>query len=82
MSPEFRFAIALNAAGVRSITRLDAQVPPQQARSPQNRSVCGPQSAMLVVIRAPLHRLVVWWRKPQVRRETPVIPQRSGRVIE
>ena len=71
----------LNAAGVRSMIRFEAQVPPQQARSPQNRSVCGPQSAIEVTTRAPVHRLVVACRKPQVRRDTLVTPQRSGRVI-
>jgi hypothetical protein len=73
--------IALNAAGVRSMTRLEAQFPPQQVRSPQNRSVCGPQSAIDVTTRFPLHRLVVACRNPQVRRVIPVIPQLSGCVI-
>ncbi|MEU4548310.1 hypothetical protein [Nonomuraea dietziae] len=49
----------LYAAGVRSIRRLLAQVEPQQLRSPQNRSVCGPQSAMAVMTLAPLHSAVV-----------------------
>jgi hypothetical protein len=72
---------ALNAAGVKSMTRFEAQFPPQQERSPQNRSVCGPQSAIDVTIRFPVHRLVVACRKPQVRRDIPVIPQLSGRVM-
>ncbi|WP_344217311.1 hypothetical protein [Kribbella sancticallisti] len=82
MSPAFRLPMALKAAGVRSMIRLDAQVPPQQARSPQNRSVCGPQSAIDVTTRAPLHRLVVECRNPQVRRDIAVTPHRSGLVIE
>ncbi|MFF1817515.1 hypothetical protein ACFVWG_09470 [Kribbella sp. NPDC058245] len=63
------------------MTRFDAQVPPQQARSPQNDRVRGPQSAIDVTTREPLHRFVVACRNPQVRRETPVTPQLSGRVI-
>lgn len=81
MRPALRLAIRVNAAGVRSITRLDAHVPPQQARSPQNERVRGPQSAIDVTTRAPLHRFVVACRNPHVRRETPVTPQLSGRVI-
>ena len=80
-APEDRLPIAENAAGVRSTIRLEAHVPPQQARSPQNRSVCGPQSAIDVTTRAPLHRLVVECRKPQVRRVIPVTPQVSGWVM-
>ncbi|HEU4948436.1 MAG TPA: hypothetical protein VFT31_14895 [Kribbella sp.] len=74
--------MALNAAGVRSMTRFEAQVPPQQDRSPQNRSVCGPQSAIEVTTRLPLHRFVVECLNPQVRRDIPLMPHRSGRVIE
>jgi hypothetical protein len=81
ISPALRLAIRVNAAGVRSTTRFDAQVPPQQARSPQNDRVRGPQSAIDVTTREPLHRFVVACRNPQVRRETPVTPQLSGRVI-
>jgi hypothetical protein len=79
--PEFRLPIWVNAAGVRSMTRFDAHVPPQQARSPQNDRVRGPQSAIDVTTRAPLHRFVVACRNPHVRRDTPVTPQLSGRVI-
>ena len=57
--PLERLAIALKAAGVRSMMRLVPQAEPQQVRSPQNRSVCGPQSAIRVPTRAPVHRLVV-----------------------
>ncbi|MEO3868715.1 hypothetical protein ABGB18_07790 [Nonomuraea sp. B12E4] len=53
---------------MRSISRLLAQVAPQQLRSPQNRSVCGPQSAIVVTTLAPPHSSVVRWRKPHVRR--------------
>jgi hypothetical protein len=81
IKPALRLPIAENAAGVRSMIRLEAHAPPQQARSPQNRSVCGPQSAIDVTTREPLHRLVVECRNPQVRRVIPVIPQRSGLVI-
>ncbi|MFD2348149.1 hypothetical protein ACFSTC_00245 [Nonomuraea ferruginea] len=76
-----RLAMRLKAAGVRSISRLSAQVAPQQLRSPQNRSVCGPQSAIVVTTLAPPHNAVVRWRKPQVRRDSPT-PHRSGRVID
>jgi hypothetical protein len=72
---------ALNAAGVKSMTRFEAQFPPQQVRSPQNRSVCGPQSAIDVTTRLPVHRLVVACWKPHVRRDIPVIPQVSGWVM-
>jgi len=82
ISPAFRLAIRENAAGVRSMTRFDAQVPPQQARSPQNDRVRGPQSAIDVTTWEPLQRLVVACRNPQVRRATPLMPQASGRVIE
>ena len=81
INPAFRLAIRENAAGVRSMTRFDAQVPPQQDRSPQNDRVRGPQSAIDVTTREPLHRLVVACRNPQVRRETPVTPHWSGLVI-
>ncbi|MEU0092146.1 hypothetical protein [Kribbella sp. NPDC006257] len=64
------------------MTRFDAHVPPQQARSPQNDRVRGPQSAIDVTTRAPVHRCVVACRNPHVLRDTPVIPQLSGRVIE
>ncbi|MFC7591896.1 hypothetical protein ACFQYP_55435 [Nonomuraea antimicrobica] len=65
---------------MRSISRLLAQVAPQQLRSPQNRSVCGPQSAMAVTTLPPPHNDVIWWRKPQVLRDRET-PQLSGRVI-
>ena len=73
--------MALYAAGVRSMIRLLEQVLPQQTVSPQNRSVCGPQSAIVVVTPAPVHRLVVRCAKPHVRRLSPT-PQLSGRVID
>src|SRR5690606_793362 len=57
--PVDRLAILLYAAGVRSMTRLVPHTEPQQVRSPQNRSVWGPQSAMRVPTCAPLQRLVV-----------------------
>src|SRR5690606_2742207 len=78
--PAEREAMRLKAAGVRSISRLLAQVEPQQLRSPQNRSVCGPQSAIVVTTLPPPQRDVVRCRKPQVRRDRPT-PHRSGRVI-
>jgi hypothetical protein len=82
VKPLFRLPVsAVNAAGVKSMTRFEAHFPPQQVRSPQNRSVCGPQSAIDVTIRFPVHRLVVACLKPQVRRDIPVIPQVSGWVM-
>jgi hypothetical protein len=58
-SPVERLAILLYAAGVRSTMRLVPHVDPQQVRSPQNRWVFGPQSAIVLPTRAPLHRLVM-----------------------
>lgn len=62
------------------MTRLLPQVDPQQARSPQNERVRGPQSAMDVVTWLPLQRLVVVWRCPHVRRAR-LMPHWSGRVM-
>ncbi len=43
--PELRLPIAEKADGVRSMTRLVRQEPPQQVDSPQKLLVRGPQSA-------------------------------------
>ena len=73
--------MTLYAEGVRSMRRFDAQVAPQQDRSPQKLLVRGPQSAMEVVTAAPLHRLVVRCRKPQPRR-VRLMPQAAGLVMD
>jgi hypothetical protein len=73
--------MTLYAEGVRSMRRLDAQLAPQQVRSPQKLLVRGPQSAMLVVTAAPVHRLVVRCRKPQPRR-LRLTPQAAGLVMD
>ena len=73
--------MTLNADGVRSMRRFDAQVAPQQDRSPQKLLVRGPQSAMDVVTAAPLHRLVVRCRKPHPRR-VKLKPHAAGLVMD
>jgi hypothetical protein len=50
MMPLDRLPIALYAAGVKSISRFEAQLPLQHERSPHHRSVCGPQSVILTPI--------------------------------
>src|SRR5690242_7667811 len=78
--PLDRSAMALNADAVRSITRLVPQLDPQQFRSPQNRCVLGPQSAIEVLTLLPLQGLVVKCTKPQPRCARPR-PHRSGLVM-
>jgi hypothetical protein len=73
--------MALNAEGVRSMRRLDAQVAPQHDRSPQKLLVRGPQSAMEVVTAAPVQRLVVRCRNPHPRR-VRVRPHAAGLVMD
>src|SRR5262249_4731518 len=78
--PVDRLAILLYAAGVRSMMRFVPHTEPQQVRSPQNRWVLGPQSAIVVPTLELLHRLVVKCRNPQARRGR-LRPQMSGRVM-
>jgi hypothetical protein len=72
--------MALNADGVRSISRLLWQVLPQQVLSPQKLLVAGPQSAMDTETEDLLHRLVTenTWPRPRSAR---LRPQASGRVM-
>jgi hypothetical protein len=58
MMPLDRLPIALYADGVRSNSRLVAQLPLQHDSSPHHRSVCGPQSAIVTAISVVLQRFL------------------------
>jgi hypothetical protein len=68
------------AAGVRSMTLLVRQEPPQQVASPQKLVVRGPQSATVTHTVAPEHWCLTFITEPQPRRGM-FSPQVSGLVM-